>query len=130
MFQYHIKIVPTSYVRKDGSVILSNQYSVTKHQKAVSVLTGESGKYIDTLYKIISGNNFIIIRYARRFLPIRTLAANGEIHGEGKVAGTLFNERVRDRRRCVYGCGTAGHVPVSFDKNDPEENGAGQVTLM
>lgn len=43
MFQYHIKIVPTSYMRKDGSVIHSNQYSVTKHQKAVSILSGESG---------------------------------------------------------------------------------------
>ncbi|XP_050302567.1 endoplasmic reticulum-Golgi intermediate compartment protein 3 [Anthonomus grandis grandis] len=43
MFQYHIKIVPTSYVKKDGSVISSNQYSVTKHQKSVSILSGESG---------------------------------------------------------------------------------------
>lgn len=43
MFQYHIKIVPTSYAKKDGSMILSNQFSVTKHQKAVSILSGESG---------------------------------------------------------------------------------------
>ncbi|XP_060534210.1 endoplasmic reticulum-Golgi intermediate compartment protein 3 [Cylas formicarius] len=43
MFQYHIKIVPTSYVRRDGSIIQSNQFSVTKHQKVVSILSGESG---------------------------------------------------------------------------------------
>ncbi|XP_066148708.1 endoplasmic reticulum-Golgi intermediate compartment protein 3 [Euwallacea fornicatus] len=43
MFQYHIKIVPTSYARKDGSMIFSNQFSVTKHQKTVSILSGESG---------------------------------------------------------------------------------------
>ncbi|CAG9767894.1 unnamed protein product [Ceutorhynchus assimilis] len=43
MFQYHIKIVPTSYVKKDGSVIHSNQFSVTKHQKVVSIMSGESG---------------------------------------------------------------------------------------
>lgn len=33
MFQYYIKIVPTTYVRKDGSVLQTNQFSVTKHQK-------------------------------------------------------------------------------------------------
>lgn len=43
MFQYYIKIVPTSYVRKDGTVIFSNQFSVTKHQKVVSIISGESG---------------------------------------------------------------------------------------
>lgn len=43
MFQYYIKIVPTAYVRKDGTIISSNQYSVTKHQKVVSMITGESG---------------------------------------------------------------------------------------
>lgn len=43
MFQYYIKIVPTSYVNLDGSVIHSNQFSVTKHKKVVSVMSGESG---------------------------------------------------------------------------------------
>ncbi|CAG9814118.1 unnamed protein product [Phaedon cochleariae] len=43
MFQYYIKIVPTSYIRKDGTVISTNQFSVTKHQKVVSIVSGESG---------------------------------------------------------------------------------------
>ncbi|XP_018330661.1 endoplasmic reticulum-Golgi intermediate compartment protein 3 [Agrilus planipennis] len=43
MFQYYIKIVPTQYVKKDGSIIWSNQYSVTKHHKVISVMSGESG---------------------------------------------------------------------------------------
>lgn len=43
MFQYYIKIVPTSYARKDGTIISSNQFSVTKHQKVVSLMSGESG---------------------------------------------------------------------------------------
>lgn len=43
MFQYYIKIVPTSYVSKDGTIINSNQFSVTKHQKVISLLNGESG---------------------------------------------------------------------------------------
>lgn len=43
MFQYHIKIVPTSYVKKDRSIINSYQFSVTKHQKVISLLSGESG---------------------------------------------------------------------------------------
>lgn len=32
MFQYYIKIVPTTYSRTDGSVFLTNQFSVTRHQ--------------------------------------------------------------------------------------------------
>ncbi|XP_017784740.1 PREDICTED: endoplasmic reticulum-Golgi intermediate compartment protein 3 [Nicrophorus vespilloides] len=43
MFQYHIKIVPTSYVNIRGEIINTNQFSVTKHQKVISVLSGESG---------------------------------------------------------------------------------------
>lgn len=43
MFQYYIKIVPTAYQKKDRSIIHSNQFSVTKHQKTISVMTGESG---------------------------------------------------------------------------------------
>ncbi|KRT78291.1 hypothetical protein AMK59_7404, partial [Oryctes borbonicus] len=36
MFQYYIKIVPTFYVKKDGTIIHSNQFSVTKHNKVIS----------------------------------------------------------------------------------------------
>lgn len=43
MFQYYIKIVPTSYVKTDGTIIHSNQFSVTKHQKVISIIAGESG---------------------------------------------------------------------------------------
>ena len=43
MFQYYIKIVPTTYARTDGSVFLTNQFSVTRHSKVVSLLSGESG---------------------------------------------------------------------------------------
>jgi len=43
MFQYYIKIVPTAYVLNDGSVFPSNQFSVTRHAKVVSVIGGESG---------------------------------------------------------------------------------------
>jgi len=43
MFYHYIKIVPTTYVRADGSTLLTNQFSVTRHSKKVSLLTGESG---------------------------------------------------------------------------------------
>ena len=43
MFQYYIKIVPTTYARTDGNVFLTNQYSVTRHKKVVSIVSGESG---------------------------------------------------------------------------------------
>lgn len=33
MFQYYVKIVPTTYVRKDGATLQTNQFSVTRHQK-------------------------------------------------------------------------------------------------
>ena len=43
MFQYYVKIVPTLYTRKDDSLFSSNQFSVTRHSKVVSVMSGESG---------------------------------------------------------------------------------------
>ncbi|XP_046746901.1 endoplasmic reticulum-Golgi intermediate compartment protein 3 [Diprion similis] len=43
MFQHYIKIVPTTYVRSDGSTLLTNQFSVTRHSRQVSLFTGESG---------------------------------------------------------------------------------------
>jgi len=43
MFQYYIKIVPTMYVKSNGETINTNQFSVTRHSKIVSVVTGESG---------------------------------------------------------------------------------------
>lgn len=43
MFQYHIKIVPTAYMVSNGTIFLTNQFSVTRHQKTVSIINGESG---------------------------------------------------------------------------------------
>ena len=44
MFQYYVKIVPTTFARADGSTFLTNQFSVTRHNKAImSGLMGDSG---------------------------------------------------------------------------------------
>lgn len=43
MFQYYIKIVPTMYVKSTGDTIHTNQFSVTRHSKSVSITSGESG---------------------------------------------------------------------------------------
>ena len=43
MFQYYLKIVPTTYTQPDGSFFPSNQFSVTRHSKVVSVMAGEGG---------------------------------------------------------------------------------------
>lgn len=43
MFQYYIKIVPTLLEKENGETVFTNQFSVTKYQKAVSPATGESG---------------------------------------------------------------------------------------
>lgn len=43
MFQYYIKIVPTVYEKLNGELTYTNQFSVTRHSKSVSVISGESG---------------------------------------------------------------------------------------
>ncbi|GAB1606338.1 Hypothetical predicted protein [Argonauta hians] len=43
MFQYFVKIVPTMYVKIDGTIVHSNQFSVTRHSKVVSSGLGDSG---------------------------------------------------------------------------------------
>ncbi|XP_066594196.1 endoplasmic reticulum-Golgi intermediate compartment protein 3 isoform X2 [Prorops nasuta] len=43
MFYHYIKIVPTTYVRADGSTLLTNQFSVTRHSRQISLYSGESG---------------------------------------------------------------------------------------
>ncbi|XP_046961271.1 endoplasmic reticulum-Golgi intermediate compartment protein 3 [Vanessa cardui] len=43
MFQYYLKIVPTVYVKLDNTVLHTNQFSVTRHQKSVSNVNTESG---------------------------------------------------------------------------------------
>lgn len=42
MFQYYLKIVPFTF-EKRREVILSNQFSTTRHQKSVGGMSGESG---------------------------------------------------------------------------------------
>ncbi|KAL5493242.1 hypothetical protein EMCRGX_G014389 [Ephydatia muelleri] len=43
MYQYFIKVVPTIYKSLSGNALKSNQFSVTKHKKAVRAMPGESG---------------------------------------------------------------------------------------
>ncbi|XP_025160500.1 endoplasmic reticulum-Golgi intermediate compartment protein 3 isoform X2 [Harpegnathos saltator] len=43
MFYYYIKIVPTTYVRADGSTLLTNQFSVTRHSKRMPLYMSDSG---------------------------------------------------------------------------------------
>jgi hypothetical protein len=39
MFQYYIKIVPTTFARVDGSTFVTNQFSVTRHSKVSQIWT-------------------------------------------------------------------------------------------
>ncbi|XP_064597397.1 endoplasmic reticulum-Golgi intermediate compartment protein 3-like [Liolophura sinensis] len=43
MYQYFVKVVPTTYVKTTGQTLYTNQFSVTKHSKVVSHSSGESG---------------------------------------------------------------------------------------
>ncbi|WAR17777.1 ERGI3-like protein, partial [Mya arenaria] len=42
MFQYFIKVVPTTYTDDGGKTVFSNQFSATKHSKVIGAM-GESG---------------------------------------------------------------------------------------
>ncbi|XP_030044962.1 endoplasmic reticulum-Golgi intermediate compartment protein 3 isoform X1 [Microcaecilia unicolor] len=43
MFQYFVKIVPTVYLKLDGEVLRTNQFSVTRHEKIANGLIGDQG---------------------------------------------------------------------------------------
>ncbi|XP_046547379.1 endoplasmic reticulum-Golgi intermediate compartment protein 3-like [Haliotis rubra] len=43
MFQYFVKVVPTTYTQINGKTLHTNQFSVTKHSKTVAGGAGESG---------------------------------------------------------------------------------------
>ena len=45
MYQYFVKVVPTTYTEVNGLTTRTNQYSITKHEKQVSILSlsGEQG---------------------------------------------------------------------------------------
>ncbi|XP_034168714.1 endoplasmic reticulum-Golgi intermediate compartment protein 3 isoform X2 [Pangasianodon hypophthalmus] len=43
MYQYFVKIVPTVYVKGDGEVVKTNQFSVTRHEKIANGLIGDQG---------------------------------------------------------------------------------------
>ncbi|KAL5292205.1 ERGIC3 family protein [Megaselia abdita] len=36
MFNYYLKIIPTTYVKKDGTTVTTNQFSVTRYKKIIS----------------------------------------------------------------------------------------------
>lgn len=43
MYQYFVKIVPTTYRKLNGEVVNTNQFSVTKHKRVVRQVSGEHG---------------------------------------------------------------------------------------
>ncbi|XP_074656982.1 endoplasmic reticulum-Golgi intermediate compartment protein 3-like [Tubulanus polymorphus] len=45
MYQYFVKIVPTTYVKANGNTVYTNQYSVTKHKKKVTTTFGGAGEH-------------------------------------------------------------------------------------
>ncbi|KAI6645748.1 Endoplasmic reticulum-Golgi intermediate compartment protein 3-like [Oopsacas minuta] len=43
MYQYFVKIVPTHYWKSNGTVLKTNQYSVTKHKRSIKLSIAENG---------------------------------------------------------------------------------------
>jgi len=52
MYQYYVKIVPTTYERVDGSEIESNQYSVTEHLRHLSPGSGRGMPGVYFYYQV------------------------------------------------------------------------------
>jgi len=43
MFQYYLSLVPTAYIDTSGKMIVTNQYAVTEHRRAVNHDAGSHG---------------------------------------------------------------------------------------
>ncbi|XP_046428382.1 endoplasmic reticulum-Golgi intermediate compartment protein 3 [Neodiprion fabricii] len=88
MFQHYIKIVPTTYVRWDGSTLLTNQFSVTRHSRQVSLFTGESGMPgIFFSYELSP----LMVKYTEKKKPFGHFATNlcAIVGGVFTVAGLI-----------------------------------------
>eukprot|EP00727_Mastigamoeba_balamuthi_P011387 m51a1_g6871 putative endoplasmic reticulum-golgi intermediate compartment protein 3-like isoform x2 (576) ;mRNA; f:168986-173271 len=59
MFQYFIKVVPTSYVSLDGRVLTTNQYSVTEHSKSSTLDKQQGGHAVGHDDKGLPGTFFM-----------------------------------------------------------------------
>lgn len=75
MFQYFVKVVPTVYMKVDGEVLRTNQFSVTRHEKVANGLLGDQG---------LPG---VFVLYE--------LADDGEADREAQVLHSLPDRRVR-----------------------------------
>lgn len=71
MYQYYVKIVPTTYERIDGTEIESNQYSVTEHLRHLSPGSGRGMPGVYFYYQVspISAN---IVETRKPFLQFLT----------------------------------------------------------
>uniref|UniRef100_A0A1B0C8U8 Endoplasmic reticulum-Golgi intermediate compartment protein 3 n=1 Tax=Lutzomyia longipalpis TaxID=7200 RepID=A0A1B0C8U8_LUTLO len=90
MFQYYIKIVPTLYIKRSGEAVHTNQFSVTRHQKVVSIITGESGMPgIFFSYELSP----LMVKYTETENSIGHLATNicAIVGGIYTVAGILYS---------------------------------------
>lgn len=43
MFQYYLSLVPTAYIDSSGMTVVTNQYAVTEHRRAVNHDAGSHG---------------------------------------------------------------------------------------
>uniref|UniRef100_A0A1L8DUP3 Endoplasmic reticulum-Golgi intermediate compartment protein 3 n=2 Tax=Nyssomyia neivai TaxID=330878 RepID=A0A1L8DUP3_9DIPT len=90
MFQYYIKIVPTLYIQRNGEQVHTNQFSVTRHQKVVSIITGESGMPgIFFSYELSP----LMVKYTERDNSLGHLATNicAIVGGIYTVAGIFYS---------------------------------------
>ena len=62
MYQYFVKVVPTTYHHLDGEIMETNQFAVTKHTRIVKAATGEQGLPGIHLFREIKLFSIIIIK--------------------------------------------------------------------
>ncbi|KAF3855675.1 hypothetical protein F7725_016398 [Dissostichus mawsoni] len=102
MYQYFVKIVPTIYVKTDGEVVKTNQFSVTRHEKVANGLIGDQG--LPGVFVLYELSPMMIVH-------------------------TLFNRSVCHYWRSIYSCriDRFAHLPLS--SSHPEEDRVGKSLL-
>uniref|UniRef100_A0A667YA12 Endoplasmic reticulum-Golgi intermediate compartment protein n=1 Tax=Myripristis murdjan TaxID=586833 RepID=A0A667YA12_9TELE len=59
MYQYFVKIVPTIYMKADGEVVKTNQFSVTRHEKVANGLIGDQG--LPGLWPLLTSHETLVL---------------------------------------------------------------------
>lgn len=121
MFQYYFKIIPTMYVKLDKSVVYSNQFSVTRHQKTVQTFSGESGMpgaFFSYELSPLMVKYTERERYIKKYLTFSNHSFCIIILKKLQISRPFRYKHVRNHRRRFHSGGHNRRVLLSFRKGD------------